>query len=232
MANGQQTPSNKKRGPTLENLVRGFKVGAGSVADIVGSTINGIDYWVNGIGTSDSRGVSTVSKQIIESNYSANEKQQFWSGYVPRILGTVSGAVGTAGALFGAYTLAPIAGLAIPTALGSYGVLQAAAKYSHDFIFGDNGEKASFQEGIDFGWERGTHLNILQPLEGALTGRGYNNSTYRNKVTATAGKMRRNLSSILGSVVGEIGGRAASILSFGLFPTAKSINATYHQAFA
>jgi hypothetical protein len=232
MAEVKEAPE-KPKSIGLENLVKGFKVGVGGVADVVGSTINTLEYWALGIGTADKRAIPTISKKIISDSYSnIDEKQPFWRGYVSRYLGTAAGVAGTGGALYGAFLLNPIVGLAVPGLLGAYGVLQGAAKYAHDFLFGEDGKKASFEDGLKFGWERGTHVNILPPLEGICTGRGYSNSMYQNGITESAKKVKRNLLSVTGSVIGEIGGKTASILTLGLLPAIKSFSAMYKQAFA
>ncbi|MBT4376598.1 hypothetical protein HOD29_04455 [archaeon] len=221
----------------LGNVGKGFVTGLVKPLDPVGTAFSGGDKYNTGVGYSDKkRALKTIHNHAYQAVYNKpEEKLSFGKDYVPRIGGKVLGAGAGVAGLFGLYVVGgPLAALAIPVVTGIYSGINSIGKYVQDIFskkgekIGDTYEKASFKDGFNFGWEKSSHLymNGIYDLEGEFSGRGFANSRLETSIKKVADKPRRNFTSLLGNLVGNIVGVTASVLTLGILPLYKSIRDT------
>ncbi len=214
----------------LEEIVRGAGVGATKVLDPVGTIVNGVEKYLLGIGPADARALPTISSAF-EKQLNTGESSVL-KGHLPRLLGAAMGIGGAVAGLAGLYyAVEPAAAYLIPIATGIYSGLMTIGKYISNFIRGEpvNGQrhKAGFKDGLKYGWQHSTHLNILPEVESFFTGKGYEHSKFTYGTKDAAPSMRRNGLAVLGSTLGHVLGYATSAVTAGIFPALKSVRATY-----
>jgi len=215
----------------IVNLGKGFVRGITGALDPVGEAITVADWQITGAGSSNrERAVPTFTNRVYQQLYDPKEEVKFWSGYVPRAVGTVAGGVGTAVGIAGLYLAVGPVALAGAALLGTYSVLGSLGRYAVDFVrgekIGNRREKSSFRDGFIYGYHRMSHLvlaPILHGVESDLTGRGIDDSNVRSSIRDSSAGMRRNFSGILGSAFGGLWGVVVSIGTLGLLPLYKDI---------
>lgn len=217
----------------LKKGTTGFVNGLASVTDPVGSLIAEFDYTFAGIGPADkNRGNNTLYNAVAKSVYSDhNESMELSTGYLPRAIGNIGGAVAGLGVGYWLWTaFNPVVALAVPVVAGVYSLVKAGARYAKDFVKGekieDHWEKGSFYNGLVHGWHVGTSYlaSFGQSVESWLSGRGHSNSHISGSTATHAAKgARRNFASMAGSFVGNVFGNFVNNLTLGIQGIYKSV---------
>jgi len=220
----------------VTNTCRGFLTGAVTVLDPIGSIASDLDYWISGVGPCDKRSLPTFFNKAYQKIYKKpEEKVDFTSGYVPRFFGYLAGGIGAAIGLGELYLYGGLfAALAIPVGLGIYSGIGAIGTYLYDIFkgekVGETHEKSTFYNGFKLGYHETSHMSLFRGLfnlEKDLSGRNLGNSHIYSSMNDSAGKMRRNFTSLAGFAVGSVVGAAASFYSFGIVPLYKSMRDTF-----
>jgi hypothetical protein len=227
-------------GKSLDQLVKGMGVGAMSVLDPISSAlIHPIDLGLTGVGLSDKRAIPTVYANTYKAVYPKPDEKLSAGTYATRFGGQLIGGVGTGLGLYAVgAAISPILALAAPVALGIYGIVRAVGQYAHDYFKGEKidgkHQKASFLDGLRFGYHRGSYtlplgrfsfspMELHHNYEASLTGRGYGNSHIDSRIRQSAAPMRRNFAAAAGNIVGQVGGALVSVLSLGIVPLYKTL---------